>query len=65
MQFQLEEAINLEEFEEAGRIKKKLAALIAKDLVAGAMSDFKVQHSTIPFVCLVCFVFFGRFHSVI
>ncbi|XP_024399465.1 protein EXECUTER 2, chloroplastic isoform X1 [Physcomitrium patens] len=41
LQFQLEEAINLEEFEEAGRIKKKLAALIAKDLVAGAMSDFK------------------------
>lgn len=51
MQFQMEEAVNLEDFEEAGRIKKKLAAVIAQDPVAGVMVDFKVQ-------CIPCFIYF-------
>ncbi|KAG0576332.1 hypothetical protein KC19_5G072100 [Ceratodon purpureus] len=41
LQFQMEEAVNLEDFEEAGRIKKKLAAVIKQDPVAGVMDDFK------------------------
>lgn len=41
LQLQIEEAINLEDFEKAGRIKKKLAAVKSEDLVAGAMSDYK------------------------
>lgn len=55
-QLQIEEAINLEDFEKAGRIKKKLAAVKSEDLVAGAMSDYKVHHFT---ACLVCFVLFS------
>jgi hypothetical protein len=46
MQFQMEEAVNLEDFEKAGRIKKKLAAVIAQDPVAGVIGDFKVQNFT-------------------
>lgn len=41
LQFQMEEAVNLEDFEKAGRIKKKLAAVIAQDPVAGVIGDFK------------------------
>jgi len=43
MQLQMEEAVNVEDFKEAGRIKKTLAALLAQDPVACVMSDFKVQ----------------------
>ena len=55
MQFQMEEAVNLEDFEEAGRIKMKLAAVIAQDPVAGVMGDFQVWYFTI--CCLLCYAF--------
>lgn len=44
MQLQMEEAVNLEDFKEAWRIKKTLAVVLAQDPVARVMSDFKVQH---------------------
>lgn len=42
MQLQMEEAVNLEDFKEAGRIKKTLAAVLAQDPISRVMSDFKV-----------------------